>query len=63
MVGVAQPTKRTETGVSQESCKQWLQLGDFKMKVSLHESPARPTKVSFAKMRLIGAYSKTKTSF
>jgi len=45
MVGVTQPIRRqAETGASQESCEEQLQLGEFKMKVSLHESPARPTK-------------------
>jgi hypothetical protein len=45
-VGITQPDRRTtETGASQESCERRLQLGEFKMKVSLHESPARPTKL------------------
>jgi len=34
---------QAETGASQESREQQLWLGEFKMKVSLHESPARPT--------------------
>jgi hypothetical protein len=44
MVGVTQPTRHTSRNRSVAGeLEVTLQLGEFKMKVSLHESLARPT--------------------
>jgi len=46
MLGITQPNGlTTETGAAQERCEQQLHLGEFKMKASLNNSPARSTKL------------------
>jgi hypothetical protein len=53
MVGITQPDGlTTETGASQESCEKSPWLGEFKMKVLFHESPARVTKLLSTKENL-----------